>query len=273
MAQNYDGRGIRWICSIHFPFVSLKFQFPLVESFRIPNRHILLDGSIDCRSLDHRFPQVRIWPIFRIILLLTNCIFFPISRYKPIIIAIGVLGIMTYAMLLWTTSLFWSQMIQVSYAAYTSCEVAYFTYIFAKVSKEHYLAVSSHTRAALLAGRCLSGVIGQLLMQTQLMDIRELNYITFGAQIAALGIAFILPSAKTSIYFNRADSEDRSIAEPWMKMVSAFDVISMHLRQAYSNHHVVLWSIWYSFAVCGYFQMINYIQMLWTAIDDDPAVS
>lgn len=180
-------------------------------------------------------------------------------------------------MLLWTTSLLWSQIIQVFYAAYISCEVAYFTYIYAKVSKDHYMAVTSHTRAALLAGKFMSGVIGQTLVQTQLMNIRELNFITFGAQIAATVVAIMLPSAESSIYFNRIDSMDpirNNVQHTLMaKSKSAFRVISVQFRCAYSNQHVILWSVWYSLGVCGYFQVWNYVQMLWTAIDNDPAVS
>lgn len=204
--------------------------------------------------------------------------FFRISfRYKPILITLGVIGIATWSMLLWTKSMLWSQIIQVFYAAYISCEVAYFTYIYAKVSKDHYLAVTSHTRAALLAGKFISGVVGQTLVRTQLMNIRDLNFISFGAQIAATVVAIMLPSVESSIYFNRIDSVDprvRSIDKKLMsKFKSAFSVISSQFRVAYSNHHVVLWSVWYACGVCGYFQVWNYVQMLWTAIDDDPVVS
>lgn len=198
-------------------------------------------------------------------------------RYKPILITLGLIGIATWAMLLWTTSMLWSQIIQVFYAAYISCEVAYFTYIYAKVSKNHYLAVTSHTRAALLAGKFISGAVGQTLVRTQLMNIRNLNFISFGAQIAATVVAIMLPSVDSSIYFNRIDSIDplvKSIDKKLMtKFKSAFSVISSQFRVAYSNHHVVLWSVWYACGVCGYFQVWNYAQMLWTAIDDDPDVS
>lgn len=180
-------------------------------------------------------------------------------------------------MLLWTTSLFWSQIIQVFYAAYISCEVAYFTYIYAKVSKDHYLAVTSHTRAALLAGKFMSGMIGQALVRTQVMNIRELNFITFGAQIAATVAAMMLPSAESSIYFNRIDSIDSIVNDArntlMGQFMSAFNVISIQLRSAYSNQHVILWSVWYSFGLCGFFQVWSYVQMLWAAIDNDPAVS
>lgn len=57
-------------------------------------------------------------------------------------------------------------------------EIAYFTYIYAKVPKEHYLKTTSHTRASILAGRFVAGLSGQILHYTGLMDYRQLNYIT-----------------------------------------------------------------------------------------------
>ena len=71
-------------------------------------------------------------------------------------------------------------------------EVAYFTYIYAKVPKEYYQEVTSHTRAAILAGRTISGIIAQLLVSFNLMDYRELNYITFSGNFSLRIIAISL---------------------------------------------------------------------------------
>jgi thiamine transporter 2/3 len=46
---------------------------------------------------------------------------------------------------------------QFTYGTATSTEVAYFTYIYAKVEKKFYQRVTSLTRASLLFGRFLSG--------------------------------------------------------------------------------------------------------------------
>lgn len=187
---------------------------------------------------------------------------------------LGIAGIATYSLLLWTTEFVWLQVIQVCYAMYIATEVAYFTYIYAKVSKEHYLIVTSHSRAALLAGKFLSGVIGQVLVKTELMNIRQLNYITLGAQVGATIVGLMLPRAEQSIYFNRMNTG--ASLEPIStkrKFRSAFHLIKAQVLTAYGNPDVVLWSMWYAFGVCGYFQVWNYVQMLWTAIDDDPTVS
>lgn len=68
------------------------------------------------------------------------------------------------------------------YGTFMSTEVAYYTYIYAKVDPEYYQQVSSHTRAAILAGRAVSGFVAQLLITLEWMDYRELNYITFAGK-------------------------------------------------------------------------------------------
>lgn len=46
----------------------------------------------------------------------------------------GISGISVYAVLLWTTSIEWLQVSQFLYGLYMATEVAYLTYIYAKVS-------------------------------------------------------------------------------------------------------------------------------------------
>lgn len=59
-------------------------------------------------------------------------------------------------------------------------EVAYYTYIYAKVSKDKYQRVTGYTRASLLSGRFIAGILAQILISFKLMDERELNYISLG---------------------------------------------------------------------------------------------
>lgn len=44
-----------------------------------------------------------------------------------------------------------------------STEVAYYTYIYTKVGKEHYQAVTSYMRTSSLLGRCVGCFLGQVL--------------------------------------------------------------------------------------------------------------
>lgn len=57
-------------------------------------------------------------------------------------------------------------------------EVAYYTYIYAKVQREKFPIVTGLTKSAILSGRFMAGLVGQLLISFQVMNFRELNYIT-----------------------------------------------------------------------------------------------
>ncbi|XP_031621420.1 folate transporter 1-like [Contarinia nasturtii] len=218
-----------------------------------------------------------------IVLLITDLL-----RYKPIIILNGICGIVTWSLLLWTKSFHSAQLTQVSYSLYVACEVAYFAYIYAKVPKEHFLAVSSHTRAALLMGRFISGILSQLFLYFNLMDIHTLNYFTLGAQIAATSITVFLPSVRQSIYFYREKtSSDEIIQESHSnykchlsdsqsvecdKCQQAFTLMWKQLKCAYSNRQIVLWSVWYACGMCAFVQFFSYVQLVWIEIDNRPEV-
>lgn len=210
-----------------------------------------------------------------------------VYRYKPIIVLMGLSGIVTWIILLCTKSFFAAQMTQVFYALYTNCEVAYYAYIYAKVSKDHFKSVSSHTRAALLAGRFISGILSQTLRYFQLMDIHSLNYLTLSAQIAATIMTIFLPKVDQSLYFYRGDSSrddidndnhislNRDTAETFKcdRCQQAFVLMWKQLKCAYANRQIALWSIWYACGMCIFLQFLTYVQSVWIAIDNSEEVS
>lgn len=215
-------------------------------------------------------------------------LFIIFHRYKPVIIVIGASGAVTKALLIWTSSYTAAYFIEIAYATYIASEIAYFTYIYAKVDKEHYLTVSSHTRAALLAGKCLSGVLGQALLTTKTMGLRELHKISFSTQIAATIWAFLLPPVKNSLYFNRESEVSLSFhstpstprtlengvnADLKTRITKAFQIIWMQLKTAFANRQVKLWSFWYVCGTCADLQIFLYSQMLWASVDNRPEVS
>lgn len=61
---------------------------------------------------------------------------------------------------------------------FLSAEIAYHTYIYAKVDKEHYQQVTSHLWSAALLARFLGAVLGQVLYMFQLVSLDTLLYIT-----------------------------------------------------------------------------------------------
>lgn len=55
--------------------------------------------------------------------------------------------------------------------------------MYAKVDKIHYQKVTGNARAAILAGRFIASVVAQLLVSYEVLDLRELNFLTLGGDL------------------------------------------------------------------------------------------
>ncbi|XP_055640796.1 thiamine transporter 1-like isoform X2 [Toxorhynchites rutilus septentrionalis] len=209
-------------------------------------------------------------------------------RYKPLIVVNGLSGIIVWSMLIWTTSLQALKILEVFYGTYCAAEIAYYSYVYAKVDREHYQKVTSQTRAAIYCGRFLAGVLAQTLVYFNAMNYKQLNYLSLAAQTSATVWALLLPSVKTSMYFHRAalpptmctpindgscgndcSSDKISVSIPSFKqkILSAFVLIWLHFKTSFTNLTVLQWSIWYALAMAGYIQVTAYIQALWGEVD------
>jgi len=124
-------------------------------------------------------------------------------RYKPVIVLDGISAIVTWSLLIWGQGIQVMQVMEAFFAFFLAAEVAYYTYIYAQVDKKHYQRVTSHTRAAYLSGRALSGVVSQILVSTGTLDYYQLNFISLSAVTLATVWALFLPPVKHSMYFNR----------------------------------------------------------------------
>ncbi|KAH8377162.1 hypothetical protein KR093_003734 [Drosophila rubida] len=187
-------------------------------------------------------------------------------RYKAIIILSALCGIILFGLLLWTRSLLELQIAQLFYGTFMAAEVAYYTYIYAKVDRERYQVVTGHTRAAILSGKFMGGVLAQVLVSTKSMSFRELHFISLSTQIISLPISILLPNVPRSLYFYSADSKKQvqgTDEPPKFSLSNAGRLLWYHLVSSYTNPVVLMWSVWWSLAICAQVQVITYIQFLW----------
>ncbi|KYN04758.1 PREDICTED: thiamine transporter 2-like [Cyphomyrmex costatus] len=218
-------------------------------------------------------------------------------RYKPIIVLCGLSGIVTYIMIIFGKTVIVFQIVEFFYGVFMSTEVAYYTYIYAKVDKQHYQEVTGHTKAAVLLGRSMSGIVAQLTASFELLDYHQLNFITLSANIFATIWALFLPSVNHSMYFHRSSVTEKeqgkdtldyhlqhssnlqespdvengktkhcfivSSARLLRKIRNAYALLWKHFVQAYTTYRVAKWSVWWALATCGYLQVISYSQLLW----------
>ncbi|XP_017845304.1 thiamine transporter 1 [Drosophila busckii] len=209
-------------------------------------------------------------------------------RYKPLIIANAFTGILIWSGLIWTKTLLGMQIVEVFYGFYQAMEVAYYTYIYAKVEKKYYPRVTSHTRAAMLVGKLFAGLLAQVLISFQWMDFRQLLYISAGSQVLALLWSFLLPNVKQSIYFHHQFDVNLEIAENPASQngiestnakssvaqdtAKPLQLLWSHFCSAYSNSLVLQWSMWYAIGLAGYLQVTTYMQVAWKSFENEPDV-
>lgn len=103
-------------------------------------------------------------------------------RYKPIIVFSAFIGMLLFGLMSWTSSKDALQFVQMSFGTFMACEIAYYTYIYAKVERSKYQLVTGHTRSAILAGRFAGAALAQILISFGLINYEQLNYISFGCK-------------------------------------------------------------------------------------------
>ena len=136
-----------------------------------------------------------VWTYSYLCLLVVVFLVTDLARYKVVIVVEGFAYVATWCLLIWGRGVGWMRAmqvkivnlksffelsitlkldlfqhrdyfiqlipVQVAYGLATSTEVAYYTYIYAKVDPRHFQKITSFTRTAILLGRFLSGTLAQ----------------------------------------------------------------------------------------------------------------
>ena len=214
-----------------------------------------------------------VYPIWTYSYLVVLFIVFLITdalRYKPLIITEGLAYLATRILLIWANGVLAMQFMQIAYGVATGTEIAYYSYIYALVPREHYQKVTGYLRGAVLLGRFMAGFLGQLLISLKLTNYLVMNYISFACVILAfvLSIFLPMPASNSGNVFLISDAgtdedEKRTHLKRWqISILSLFKAF----KESYSNRTLLQWSLWWALATCGYLQIGNYVQNLWEEI-------
>lgn len=249
-----------------------------------------------------------VWTYSYLVLLFIVFIVTDLLLYKPVVVFEGISLVITWCLLIWGQGIAAMQAVEFVYAASTASKVAYSTYIYTQVPVAKFQIVTAYTKAALLTGRCFAGILGQILVATGTCDYLALNYISLGFVSCSTVIAFFLPSVSRSIYFHRRKPRERSLNDQLAQLETSNELHTCqdrdeipslgkliqsltpveHTNQnnkctensvcllfwedftaAFSDNYTLKWSLWWAFATCGFFQVVNYIQPLWEALDSE----
>lgn len=197
--------------------------FGLLKETR-PSEPFLTNFLIDFKNLTNEQLNQEIYPIGGYSYLAQLVIIFLITdllRYKPLIILLGGCGVAIWSTLLWADTKLSVQIVEAIYGTYCATEVAYFSYIYTKTDKQHYQVVTSHSRAAILIGRFLAALSSQLLVYYDVMNYRQLNYLTLiGSMLDKIFMIFnhsenlFSSSAGIVLGFLHSTSRDECLLQP-----------------------------------------------------------
>ena len=190
-------------------------------------------------------------------------------RYKPLIIIEGVAYLTTRILIIWGNGVLAMQFMQVAYGVATGTEIAYYSYIYALVPTEHYQKVTSYLRAVVLIGRFMAGAIGQLLVSFKVTSYLVLNYVSMCSVSIALVLSLLLPMPKVStgnVFVVKHQTETHESGpekSSWLRSwKDSLRTLFQAFKESYSNHTLLVWSVWWALATCGYLQIGNYVQNL-----------
>ena len=215
------------------------------------------------------------WPYSFLIAALITFLFTDLVRYKPVILVESAAYLITRVLLLWGTTIFDMQWMQVAYGVATATEIAYYSYIYAAVSVVHFKKVTSYVRAIRLFGQSMAGVLGQILISTKVVGYLELNYISFGSVLIACVISFLLPdvyNCSCCVCGPRITPHHVTVSNKskWKRFKAWIGKnVTKRVRdfiKFYSTLSLLKWSIWWALATCGWLQVGNYVQSLWQEV-------
>ncbi|XP_069068756.1 thiamine transporter 2-like [Pleurodeles waltl] len=216
-----------------------------------------------------------IWTYSFLAMLLPIFLITDICRYKPTIVLQGVSAIIVSSLLCFAQGIPAMQYLQFTYGVVTASEVAYFSYIYSVVGIEYYQKVTSYCRSITLVGYTMGAILGQLLVSLGKVPYFFLNTITLGCAIMALFTSLVLPMPSKSLFehgfCNNAQTQAGQNTVPksaWnFRCMKLFHQLWWDFKSCYSSKKLIYWSLWWSLATCGYYQVFNYVQVLWDHVE------
>ncbi|EDV21210.1 uncharacterized protein TRIADDRAFT_50830 [Trichoplax adhaerens] len=256
-----------------------------------------LSNNLTENDLEQIYP---VWTYSYLGMLAIALLVTDLARYKPIIIIEALAYLATRIILLAGHSVPIMQLMQFAYGIATATEIAYYAYIYAAVSSQHYQKVTSYTRMAVLCGRSSAGFIGQLLVSLHVANLYALNVIATCSVCIALVLAVLLPKIHpndlqsnqdpplmVSINNRALETESRHdnshqqhqdskvdnrvntamFSQRWKQQITHFTcTLTNQIAYIYSNHCILRWSLWWALATCGELLVGNYVENLWDVI-------
>ncbi|CAL8121784.1 unnamed protein product [Orchesella dallaii] len=267
----------------------------------VPSAPFLLEYAVEFRNFTSEEVTHEILPVttygylasLLVLLFITDFL-----RYKPVILLGGVAAVATWGITIHLyEGMFYATLRQIVDSITSATDIAYLTYMYANVDRQHYKQVTSYTHSAMHTGKFLAGLCGQLLLSYHVMELDTINYLSLVGVTMFFITALFLPNVKRSIYFHPRSSStvsristihnsngnanvpmkkrsnsisQRVVNYPFKKRLNrALHALWRDFKIAYFNRYVLRWSLWWSIAFAVYLQIGMYAESLWKEIEDE----
>ncbi|XP_040896389.1 thiamine transporter 1-like [Toxotes jaculatrix] len=226
-----------------------------------------------------------VWTYSSLVLLIPVLLVTDFLRYKPVIILQGLAYVTTFLLLLVGSGVHSAQLALFSYSIAMAADVAYFSYIYIMVHARYYQRVTSYVNGAILLGYAVGASLAQLLVSVGGVSLYCLALVTLVSVSMALITSFFLPMPKTSLILNKTYSEQQGDSGEDVQETESQDhysrvknvMAAKHVgsmfrelisdcKKCYSSAAVLFFCIWLATGRCGFYQVANYIQILWVYI-------
>ncbi|XP_072304119.1 thiamine transporter 1 [Eucyclogobius newberryi] len=285
------------LCTSGF-FSNLRPSEPFLTAFLMgPDKNLT-----EIQVVNEIFP---IWTYSYLFLLFPVFLATDFLRYKPVLVLQACSLVATYAMLLGARGVWALQLMEFLFGLASASEVAYFSYIYSVVEPAHYQRVTGYCRSVTLFGSAVGSLLGQLLLSLVRVQLYSLVVITLASAAVAFVAPWFLPMPKRSLFFHKSPAGDREGPEvstglmqgatggkvplsengqqdpvesspaesvrpsthgPGGGLLEVLRLLVSDLLCCYRCRPLLAWSLWWALATCGYFQVINYTQVLWEKV-------
>nr|XP_057941899.1 thiamine transporter 1 [Doryrhamphus excisus] len=280
-----------WLCFYGF-FTNFRPSEPFLTAYLMGPTKNLTEAQV----VGEIYP---IWTYSYLVLLFPVFLATDYLCYKPVLVLQAASYVVTYVMLLKAQGLVAMQLLEFFFGLATASEVAYYSYIYSVVEPAHYQRVTAYCRSVTLFGSAAGSLMGQLLLSVAKIQLVYLVSATLASAAVAFVSPWFLPMPKRSVFFHKSPAEveeydfsgalirevDKSDvevprdhqevstvalpADETQRGRGVLEVLRMlwtDFLHCYRRGPLLAWSVWWALATCGYFQVVNYAQVLWEKV-------
>ncbi|VDK50776.1 unnamed protein product [Anisakis simplex] len=214
------------------------------------------------------------WTYFYLFSLIPIFLLTDILLYKPILILESI-GYMVFRLtLVFGHGVFSQQVGMASYGIASAAEIAFYSYIYAKVDKSEFKKLTSWTRAATMVGRTFGYLLSQFIIITHLGNYFTINEISLASPIFVFVFGLCFPRVHWKQLVQRMI--DNGTKDSFVAPTTYLNYVKYRLRKIhsdavkiYSVGFIRKWSLWWAMTTCMSLQISAYAQSLFAEVQHE----